>query len=190
MRLGAYNANASYVHDLFVADGIAYLNAWEKGFFVVDYANPAAPVLLGHWTSPEHTSHSSWVTTVGGRRLAVHGEESYGAHLSVLDVDPASPRFMRELGTYQTREYVSIHNVTAFGTKAYITYYQDGVRILDLANPAAPALLGYFNTWDPESLESPSGFYSGAIGIDVDLTRRLLFVADTARGLLILRDDT
>jgi len=190
VRLGAYNTGASYVHDLYIEGGIAYLNAWEKGFFVVDYTNPAAPALLGHWQSPQHTSHSSWVTTLGGRRVAIHGEESYGAHLSVLDVDPASPQFMRELGTYQTREYVSIHNVTAFGSKAYITYYQDGVRILDLANPASPALLGYYNTWDPTSFDSPSGFYSGAIGIDVDLARRLLFVADTARGLLILRDET
>ena len=32
-----------------------------------------------------------------------------------------------------------------------------------------------------------NSFFEGAIGIDVDLAANLVYVADTARGLLILR---
>lgn len=190
-RLGAFDAHASYVHDLSVNDGIAYLNAWEKGFFVVDYRDPAQPVELGHWDAPGRTSHHNWTTLAAdGRRIAMHGEETYGAHMTIIDVEPTSPQFMQPLGEYETREYVSIHNFTGVGTKAYMAYYQDGVRVVDVADPARPKQLGYFNTWDPHDVGASNVFYTGAIGIALDVARELVFVADTERGLLILRDDT
>src|SRR5204863_8267417 len=47
VRLGGYDAQASIVHDLMIDNGIAYLNAWEEGLHVVDFTNPAQPVVLG-----------------------------------------------------------------------------------------------------------------------------------------------
>ncbi|HEY0990227.1 MAG TPA: hypothetical protein VGD80_24415 [Kofleriaceae bacterium] len=190
-KLGAYDAGATLIHDLSVVNGIAYLNAWERGFLVVDLTAPEAPRLLGSWTStPTHTSHSNWTTTAGGRRIALHGEEAYDAHLNVVDIEPASSTYMAPFASWQTRPWISIHNIMAFGTKAYLTHYQDGVRVLDLSDPAHPAQLGYYNTWDPQADYATSAFYEGAVGLDVDLVRKLVFVADSPRGLLILRDDT
>lgn len=191
VRLGRYQSGGSNVHDLSVSGGVAYLNAWEAGFHVVDFTNPAQPARLGAWApTPTGTSHSNWTATIAGRKVAVHGEEAYGAHLDIVDVDPASPTFMQPFATYKTRDWVSIHNIMVLGTKAYFTYYQDGVRVLDLADPAQPRLVGYHNTWDPQGDASTSQFFEGAVGLDVDLARKLVFVADSPRGLLILRDDT
>ena len=75
----------------------------------------------------------------------------------------------------------------AFGTKVYLTYYQDGVRVLDVSDPSRPTQLGYYNTWDPQADYTSSAFFEGAVGLDVDPARRLVFVADSPRGLLILR---
>jgi hypothetical protein len=191
VRLVRYDFGASLLHDLMIDHGVAYLNAWERGFVVVDFTTPTAPVVLGDWPqTPTRTSHSSWATTAGGRKIALHGEEAYGAHLDIVDVDPASPAFMQSIGTYKTRDHVSIHNVMARGDRAYFTYYQDGVRVLDLADPTAPVLLGYYNTWDPQGPDSTSDFFEGAVGLDLDPARDLIFVADSPRGLLILRDET
>ena len=190
-RLGAWNANASIVHDLMIDNGIAYLNAWEGGLQVVDFTNPALPTLLGKWPkTPTATSHSSWAYTAGGRKLALHGEEAYAAHLDIVDVDKTSPTFMASIATFKTRDWVSIHNVMVVGGRAYMSYYQDGIRVLDIATPTAPKQLGYYNTWDPQAAYTTSGFFEGAVGIDVDLARKLIFVADSPRGLLILRDQT
>lgn len=190
-KLGSYDSGASLIHDLSVDNGVAYLNAWENGFIAVDFTTPAAPRVLGRWIStPTHTSHSNWTTTAGGRRIALHGEESYDAHLNIVDIDPASPAYMVPFASWQTRPWISIHNIMAFGTKAYLTHYQDGVRVLDVSNPAGPTQLGYYNTWDPQSDQATSAFFEGAVGLDVDPARRLVFVADSPRGLLILRDET
>ncbi len=53
-----------------------------------------------------------------------------------------------------------------FGTRAYVTYYHDGVRIIDLADPTNPQLVAYYHTWDAET--GGSGPFEGAIGLDVD----------------------
>ncbi len=191
VKLGSYSVNGMLVHDLSVDRGIAYLNAWDKGFIAVDFTNPAAPVRLGAWPeTPTRTSHSNWTTTINGRHIALHGEENYGAKLDLVDLDAASPTFMQSFATWQTREYVSIHNLMAFGTKAYFTYYQDGVRVLDLSDPTHPVQTGFYNTWDPQADYTSSDFFEGAVGLDVDQARHLVFVADSPRGLLILQDNT
>jgi hypothetical protein len=190
-KLGSFTTAGDLVHDLSIENGIAYLNAWDGGFYVVDYTTPATPQLVGRLAStPATTSHSSWPMTINGRRIALHGDENYNAHLDVIDVDPSSAQFMMSIGSYQTREHVSVHNLMGFGTKAYFTYYQDGVRVLDLADPTKPKLAGYYNTWDPQGDASSSAFYEGATGLDVDLSRKLIFVADIPRGLVILQDST
>lgn len=191
MRIIRYDFGASYVHDLMIDNGVAYLNAWDAGLVVVDFTTPETPTTVGRWQpTPTYSSHSSWATTAGGRKIAVHGEEAYGAHLHVVDVDPVSPTFMKPIGEYKTRDHISIHNVMAFGDRAYLTYYQDGVRVLDLSTPTEPRLVGYYNTWDPQSSTNSPAFFEGAVGLDVDAARDLVFVADSPRGLLILRDDT
>jgi len=191
VEVGSYQTSGGLVHDLSVENGVAYLNAWDAGFLAVDFTTPSAPVLLGSWgPTTALTSHSNWTTTVGGRHIALHGDENYGAHLDVLDVDPASATFMKPFASYKTRDFISIHNIMAFGAKAYFSYYQDGIRVVDLSNPAAPTLIGYYNTWDPQADYTSSAFFEGAVGIDVDLSRRLVFVADSPRGLLILQDNT
>lgn len=190
-KLGQYEVTGNLVHDLSVENGIAYLNAWDDGFHVVDFTNPASPVALGVWPkTPTRTSHSNWTTTINGRHIALHGEENYDAKLDLVDVDPAAPGFMKSFATYQTRSWVSIHNLMAFGSKAYFSYYQDGIRILDLSDPTQPKQVGYYNTWDPQADYTSSDFFEGAVGIDVDLSRHLVFVADSPRGLLILSDTT
>ena len=189
--LGRFTTDGPFVHDMMVDNGIAYLNAWSAGMYRVDYTNPAAPVQVGRIIdTPTNTSHSSWTTVAGGRKIALHGGEAAGARLSIIDVDPASPQYMKEIGGYQTREVTSIHNVMAFGNRAYIAYYHDGVRVLDLSDPTNPVLIGYFNTWNADGPESSSGVFDSAVGIDVDLTKRLIYIADIPRGLIILQDQT
>lgn len=176
-------------HDLYVEGGRVFINATVGGFLVVDtQPDPTTPVLVGQFLpeDPLLYSHSSWVTTAGGRTIAVHGDEGFDAHVKIVDVDDASGEFLQVIGEFQTRAEVSAHNIQAFGERAYIAHYQDGVRILDLSDPTSPQQTAYFNTWSPA--RSGVSFFEGAVGIDVDTASGLLYVADTPRGLMILRE--
>jgi len=187
--LGTFTAGAdTYLHDLYIAGDRAYLDQWDAGLVIVDVSNPASPVELGRFADyGEGTSHSNWVTTVGPRKIAVHGDEQWGAHVHIVDVTEGTSAFATGIGEWQTRPEVSVHNIMAFGSRAYMAHYQDGVRILDLSDPTAPVELAHFNTWPGYDPSYGYSFYEGAIGIDVDLDAGLIYVADSHRGLLVLR---
>jgi hypothetical protein len=173
------------VHDLFADEDHLYLNGTGQGFQVMEREGESWSVL---GALPSAYSHASWVAPIGDRLIAVDGDEGVDAYLRVVDVDPTSPAFMEELASYQTRPEVSIHNLMMFGTRVYLTYYQDGVRILDLADPTSPELIAHYHTFDLQT--GGVGGFHGAIGLDVDVEAGLVYVADIDRGLLILRDLT
>lgn len=185
-------ADDAYLHDMYVADSIAYLNYWGNGLVVVDLSDPADPHPLGTFDgyAEYNTSHSNWVTRAGGRLISVHGDERVGAHVRIVDVDPASGEFMQEIGSYQTQEAVSVHNIQAHGELAFVTYYQDGLRVLDLSDPTDPREVAHYRTYDADEVYySHSSIFEGAIGVDYDPDTRIAYVVDTHRGLLMLRLD-
>ncbi len=177
----------SGVHDLTVDGDRLYINYTEAGFVALDISGGLdAAVELGRRPSPY--SHASWAGTAGGRKILLHGDEGMvedgGAYLSVLDGDSASPTFMQEIGSYRTRKEVGIHNMQLVGDKAYISYYQDGVRVVDLSDPTMPREVAHYNTWREET--AYGGPFEGAIGIRVAGDK--IYVADMERGLMIFEE--
>lgn len=176
----------SFTHDLSVSGEVAFLNYWGTGVVAVD-TRQAPFTQIGRATYDRMTSHASAVTEVLGRRFLVHGDEDYGAHLRVFDVtDPKDGgTWMAQVGEFTLRPEVSIHNIEAVGALIYVAYYQDGLRVLRLDGQGRPTQVAHYNTWDPGRHPGES-FYEGAIGLQVDPAARRIYVADTARGLLIL----
>jgi hypothetical protein len=183
----ASSLGGSFVHDLYVSeDGIAYLCCWEIGLVILDVRDPANAVVLGRFAYDRMTSHSVWVTTIGGRRVAINGDEDFGAHMRIIDVEePSHPTLISE---FQLRPEVSVHNIMAVGDQVVAAHYQDGVRVIDLHDPAHPVEAGYFNSWlGTGSPENGRSFYEGGIGVDVH--DDLVYLADIERGLLVLHRD-
>lgn len=191
VKLGHFShpALTGYLHDLYVKGNRAYLNWWNAGMAIVDVTDPANPLQLGNFDNyGQRTSHSSWELQIGARKIALHGDEQYGAHLNVVDVTDGSPRFGKSIASWMTRPEVSIHNVMAMGNLAVLAYYQDGVRVLDLSDPENPSPVAWYNTWaGPSGENAARSFFDGACGVDVDAANRIIYVADIERGLLALR---
>ena len=205
---GAESYPYAYVHDAFVYKGRMYSYYWSYGMQISDISrlsNEQGPVALGGYRyginrdgSPMLSyarSHAGAVGTYVDRLIAFEGGETWGAHLRVLDV--TDPTQVKLISRYRLREEASIHNMILDEARKrlYIAYYQEGVRVLDVANPAQPREIGYFNTFRSEDPMRGLGFYEGAIGMRVpktpDVTAAnagLLYVVDTSRGLLILRE--
>jgi hypothetical protein len=180
--------DGAFLHDLFVEGNRAYLNFWNAGMVIADVSNAAAPTAVGTFVDyGDASSHSNWVTTVGARRIAAHGDEEWGSHLRLVDVTEGTGTFTRQVGEWQTRPEVSAHNIMAAGNEVFIAYYQDGVRVIDISNPAEPRQTAWFNTWPGYDRRYGRSFFEAAVGIDLDLTRRRIYVADSHRGLLILQ---
>lgn len=183
------SGNAAGIHDIHVDGTRIYADKTIDGVVGVDVASGfSTPVELGRIKTSY--SHATWAGTAGGRKIAIHGDEGMtvsdgGAFLRVIDADEASPTFMKEIGRYQSRKSVGIHNMTIVGDRAYVAYYQDGLRVLDLSTPTQPREIAHYNTFDVAT--APGMPFEGALGLVV--VGDLIYVADDLRGLLVLRID-
>ncbi|MCP3100224.1 hypothetical protein LZ198_15245 [Myxococcus sp. K15C18031901] len=173
-------------HDSFAYEGRLYLNQFSTGYVVLDVKDPMNVQELGRYTFGTEAngplSHASAVGTFAGKTLAFEGGEGPGTHLRVLDV--TDPTNIPLIGRYQLREHTSIHNMVLRGTRLYLSYYQEGVRVLDVSVPTRPRELAYFNTFRESDPFRSDFITDGAIGIRVPGDGRV-YVVDTSRGLLI-----
>lgn len=204
---GAASFPGAYVHDAFVYKGRMYSFYWSYGMQISDVSrvDEQEPTPLGAYrygidsrgnpTLNSAHSHAGAVGTFVDRLIAFEGGEDWGSHLRVLDV--TDPTNVKLLARYRLREEASIHNMILDEARKrlYIAYYHEGVRVLDVANPAQPREISYFNTFRSEDPMRGLGFYEGAIGIrvpkapDVSAANAgLIYTVDTSRGLLILRE--
>jgi hypothetical protein len=178
------------IHDLTADGDMIYANNTTGGLVAIDVsAGLDAPVERGR--IPTSYSHASWAATINGRKILIHGDEGLapdddgaGAFMRILDGDPASPTFLGELARWRSRREVGIHNMEIHGTKAYVAYYQDGVRVVELADPTQPREVAHYNTWDAAT--AAGGAFEGAVG--ARLEDGLIYVADIGQGLVILRE--
>jgi hypothetical protein len=176
---------AGYPHDAFAYEGRLYINYWDLGYVIVDARDPDNFQQLGKYQYSNQTSHANAVGTLNGRTIAFEGGENYSAHLRVLDV--TEPKNVVKIGEFRLRPQSSIHNMVLVGTRLYIAWYQEGVRVLDVSNPAEPRQIAYFNTFRETDFERGYSFYDGAIGMRVP-GDGYVYVVDSSRGLLIFRE--
>ncbi len=175
-------ARANNLHDAFAYEGRLYINALSDGLAVVDVsALPAAP-LLGRYVYPYAFSHTTVVGTFNGRTIAFEGGETNSAHLRVLDV--TNPANIVKIGEYRLRELTSIHNMVLVGTRLYVAWYHEGVRVLDVSDPSQPRQVAHFNTYRETDPHREDRLFEGAIGMHVP-GDGYVYVVETARGLMI-----
>ncbi|MCY1018430.1 LVIVD repeat-containing protein [Pyxidicoccus sp. MSG2] len=178
-------ARQTYPHDAFAYQGRLYINYLSDGFAVVDVSALPDTTLLGRYNYPYAFSHTNAVGTFNGRTIAFEGGETTGAHLRVLDV--TDPAHIVKVGEYTLRDLTSIHNMVLRGTRLYVAWYHEGVRVLDVSDPSKPRELAYFNTYRESDARREDQLYEGAIGMRVP-GDGYVYVVDTARGLLIFEE--
>jgi hypothetical protein len=180
------------------AGTLAVVSYWDAGAIVLDISDPAHPTFVGRTIYPEGGStHSAWF--FAGETLMLTADEYSGPRdgrwggLRVWDIrDPRNPI---QIATYLTPDAASgkpgaafqytIHNPIVRGTTAYLSWYSDGVRVLDLAQPSAPREIGGYV---PPPTGDPFGYHPTAAMVwGVVSEGDLVLLSDINAGLYILR---
>jgi len=194
------------------ADGkLAFIAYWDSGFVALNVTNPANPVLEGntvYGTDEDGDGHSSMYDDT--RKLLFSADEDFGKHcgpgiepgygyLRIWDYSNlAAPT---QIGEFRTRNSTTggptgsgdytIHNPMIHGTDVYISWYSDGVRVVDASNPRAPREVAYFV---PPAGQNPVKPSQRAVlsqtpqvwGVFVDEATGLVYASDMNTGLWIL----
>jgi hypothetical protein len=122
---------------------LAYVSAWNAGFYTVDVSDPANPEVLGHVA--DTFGHDPWVLEYDNRTVVANAATSQG--IDFIDVtDPRQPEI---LSNVLGGDEGNVHNI-AVVPDTHIVYNSrsvdtPGVDIVDASDPANPEVL---TTWN------------------------------------------
>ena len=184
------------LHDIWVEGKTAYLSYWDAGLVLLDVSDPVNPTFLGRGHSPETFGSDEGELHVAvpgqGGNVVLVGDEDFSpifggdevwGFLRVFDTsDPTDPQ---QIGAYATPNSLvgvpfpaSMHNIVVRGNRAYLSWYFEGVRIVDFSQPHAPREVAAFV---PDPTETSPGLFWG-IYVHTDL----VLASDILGGLYIL----
>jgi choice-of-anchor B domain-containing protein len=182
------------------AGTLAVLSYWDAGVIFLDISDPAAPRMVGRAAYPPGSpgdTHSVWFTP-DEQTLLVADEtldtsQGYWGYLRIFDIrDPAHPV---QIGKYATPNSAttrrdgdySIHNPFVVGDRAFLSWYTDGIRVLDIADPTRPREVASFVP--PAAADPYRTFTNTAQVWGVCVYGDLVLASDINAGLFVLRDE-
>lgn len=171
-----------YVHDCFVRNDTAYLNAALQGLYVYDFSNTSSPQILGSLTTypDQGYNHSGWLSEDGNKYIMA--DETQGMRMKVCDVSDLTD--ITPQGLFNSGESITTvpHNLMLKEDIAYVSHYNDGLRIFDVSDPFNPLQVGYYDTYP--AIDTTSDF-RGAWGIYSFLPSGRLLISDRQTGLYL-----
>ncbi len=140
--LGTYSD--AYVHDVTVRNDTAYasLIGIDKTV-ILDVSDPAAIETLAELAAPEGEDHQAWPTD--DRRYLFTTHEIPGSHLRTWDMQDLSS--IISVDEFQATPTSSVHNVYLRGNTAFVSYYTEGLQVLDVTDPTRMIPVGWFDTY-------------------------------------------
>lgn len=167
-------------HDVYVRGDTCYASWFYGGLLLLNVSNKDFPSTLLTINYPNQATHNAWPTVDG--RYVCTTDERVGGHLMIWDL---GGRFSVDLASEYTAEPPAIiHNVHLKGPRAYISYYANGVRIVDLTNPRQPVEIGAFDT---SRYQAPR--FLGCWGVYPYAPSGLVYASDMESGLFVLRHE-
>ncbi len=182
------------------AGTVAALAYRDAGAVLLDINDPASPRMVGRTLYPPGSdggAHS--VSFAQHESLLLTADEDFSpadgswGHLRIWNVrNPAAPA---EVGRFITRNAATLTPVAPglFSIRgpfvrngtAYLAWYSDGIRVVNLATPASPDETAFFV---PPPVADPFVFFPTApLVVGVHVENELIIVSDINAGLYVLR---
>ncbi len=180
-----------YVHDLYVRDNIAYCNSESGsngGMFAIDFTIPTMPSYLADVNTNGY-NHSSWMTDDGN--YVVYATETSNYPLYLVDVSDVNNGNITAVSSMKfpllapTHTDNIAHNPLIRGNYCFVSYYEDGVQVWDISNPATPSIAAYYDMIPTNT--SYHGTDRGAWGVYPFLPSGHILVSDDFTGLYVLK---
>jgi choice-of-anchor B domain-containing protein len=174
-----------YLHDSYTRGNVLYGSAINNGFLIeLDVRDPEDIGEITRFTTGGAFTHNAWLSRSGGFIFTT--DERLNRPLEVWDLaDPLRPRKVAE---YLGASNSIPHNVLVDGDRLLVAHYTEGVHLLDVRNPAQPAVLGFYDTYT--AVPPCSAFpFCGVWGAYIFPGSDLIVASDIQGGLFVIRAD-
>lgn len=171
---------AFYSHDVYVKGDTLWSANIQDGFFTVyDISDKLNPQLLATQNTSRNFSHNLWTSDDGQTLFTT--DEKPGAWIDAYDVSDLSD--IKRIDRWQTpNPDVVPHNVHVHNDFLVISYYDDGLVILDGSRPSNLIEVARYDTHPLPS----NGLHDGAWGAYPFLPSGNILVSDRQTGLHVL----
>lgn len=176
-----------YVHDTYVRGDTAYLNAGERGLFVVDFSDLNDIKMLGSIDTYTQSgyNHSGWL--MKDQPYYALADETHGMDVKILDVSDFTDIEVEDTIGTNVHQFSIPHNLIYRDNLLFVSYYFDGLYVFDCADPEQPTLAGYYDT----STEiHQNGVYRGCWGVYPFLPSGNILASDMQTGLWIFGSES
>jgi hypothetical protein len=160
-------------------------------FHIYDVTTPANPLLLKAFESGISTHTAA--PTADGRTLVV-AEERLNGNVKIYDIsmidqpnDPQNPVLLATLNESNVChggdciDAHSPHHVHIYGNLLFLPWYEAGLQVFNIVDPANPVYVGAYDT----SAGNADNF-SGNWGVDLSRGLDQVMLSDRQRGLIVL----
>jgi hypothetical protein len=184
-------------------EGVVVFNDEARGDALVSMGGDPTNlpgVFVGHSTGlaiMDVSSAADLVIGAGGASISATAVPNAWSGLRIWDYsDPANPVLASTFNTVcsanpvdpscDSRGVYSAHNVMVEGNKVYISWYSDGVLVLDISDPANPKEIARYNPTGAD-FEAQNGGIQDVWGIFKDKRMNLIYASDRNGGLYVLK---
>jgi hypothetical protein len=141
--------DSAFIHDVTVIGERLYASGWGGFTYIYEVTDVGslAPSLLGSVPTGAQ-SHSSWATSDGN--LLISAQEISDGDVKIFDItNPASAVLLSSIDRASLGiDAFTPHNPVLFDDALlFVAWYEAGVVAIDLSDPAAPQLLGSYDTF-------------------------------------------
>jgi choice-of-anchor B domain-containing protein len=180
-----YNFEDDYMHEVHVRDRILYgAELFNGAFSIWDLSDREAPVKLATQRTAFTFAHSVWIEK--DRKILYTADEVTGAVVESWDV--SDPLDIKRLDFYRVRnpddDLHIPHNVFHKEDWLYISWYTEGMRVLDTRRPNNLVEVGFYDTHP----DKRSGF-AGCWSVYPYYPSGVVVASDIEYGMYILRFD-
>ncbi|WP_247728325.1 LVIVD repeat-containing protein [Halovivax limisalsi] len=143
-EITTYDGGGSPLHDIYVQDDVLYMAYWDYGTHLVDVSNPSSPSPIAKVRdgSDRYPNNDHYVIpNEDGTIVAIGKEEMTGSPLGIelWDItDPTDTAFLAEIEPPSAGSQRTSHNLDIVGDYMYSSFYDGGVRVHDISDPANP----------------------------------------------------
>ena len=179
------SAPSVYAHDVYVQNGVAFASEINRGVLsIYDVTDPEDIGLLGSTPTPYTFTHNAWTNAEG--TIVYTTDEKRNASVAAYDISEYDDiRLLdeyRPLTSLNTRTIP--HNVHVIDDYLSISYYTDGLRVVDASDPTNLVEVANYDTW-----LGPDGEFYGAWGAYPFLPSGLTLISDMQTGLYVVEVD-
>lgn len=184
VHLSSVGSNEGQIHDMYVTGtgttgGIAVGCFLWGGWAFIDVSDPANPQLREEIGYLNAFTHNAWPTADGSHLYTT--DENERGFIRIWDIQNRAN--VTQVGQYIGETDAIVHNVQIAGDYAYVAYYEAGVHVLDVSDPADPVLVGFHDTYTGPTMTDFAGAWGAAP------FPPYLFVSDITSGLYTYRLD-